>query len=210
LLARWQYGLGKTAIFTSDLKDRWAVEWLKWNGYSKFWSQLVRDTMRRRDDDQFDFRVQRENNEAHITINAVSKDGQFRNKLQTQVRVIGPDQNISDVPVRQVGPGSYAAKAPLAKKGTFTFRAVSDQTSGPSRVLAYSYPDEYHFYPPNTELLRSIANETGGTFQPNASDVFKTRGETTALPTPLWPYLAVVALLLYITDVVLRRIRIFE
>src|SRR6185295_15737361 len=75
LLARWQYGLGKSAVFTSDLKDRWAVEWLKWNGYGKFWSQLVRDTMRRRDNDQFDFRVERVNDEARITINAVEKDG---------------------------------------------------------------------------------------------------------------------------------------
>jgi hypothetical protein len=29
LLARWQYGLGKTAVFASDLKDRWAVDWLR-------------------------------------------------------------------------------------------------------------------------------------------------------------------------------------
>ena len=112
--------------------------------------------------------------------------------------------------MRQIGPGSYAAVASLAQKGTFTFRAIADQASGPSRVLPYSYPDEYHFYPPNTDLLRSIATETSGGFQPNASDIFQTRGETTALPTPLWPYLAVVALLLYISDVVLRRVRIFE
>jgi hypothetical protein len=65
-------------------------------------------------------------------------------------------------------------------------------------------------YPPNTELLRSIAAETSGGFQPNGSEIFQTRGETTALPTPLWPYLAVVALLLYISDVVVLRGRIFE
>ena len=66
---------------------------------------------------------------------------------------IAPDQKVSDVPVRQIGPGSYAAVASLAQKGTFTFRAIADQASGPSRVLPYSYPDEYHFYPPNTDLL---------------------------------------------------------
>jgi Ca-activated chloride channel family protein len=210
LLARWQYGLGKTAAFTSDLKDRWAVDWLKWSGYPKFWSQLVRETMRRRDDDQFDFRVLRENNEAHITINAVEKDGHFRNKLQTQVRVIAPDQKTSDIPVRQIGPGSYETKVPLTQKGTFTFRAIGDETGGPSRVLPYSYPEEYHFYPPNTELLRAIATETGGSFQPNAAEIFNPHGETTALPTPLWPYLALTALLLYVTDVLLRRLRLFE
>jgi Ca-activated chloride channel homolog len=210
LLARWQYGLGKTAAFTSDLKDRWAVEWLKWNGYSKFWSQLVRDTMRRRDNDEFDFRVDRDNDEAKITINAVEKDGQFRNKLQAQVRVIGPDQNVSELPIHQTAPGSYAARVPLKQKGTFTFRAVADQAGGPSRVLPYSYPDEYHFYPPNTELLRAVATETGGSFQPNAAEIFNTRGETTALPTPLWPYLGATALVLFVIDVLLRRLRLFE
>jgi len=210
LLVRWQYGLGKTAAFTSDLKDRWAVEWLKWSGYPKFWSQLVRETMRRRDDDEFDFRVARVNNEAHMTINAVQKDGQFRNKLQTQIRVVAPDQSVSEVAIRQVGPGSYEAKAPLPQKGTFIFRRVGDETGGSSRILPYSYPEEYHFYPPNTDLLRAIATETGGSFQPTAAEIFNPRGETTALPTPLWPYLAVTALLLYIADILLRRVRLFE
>jgi len=210
ILARWQYGLGKTAAFLSDLKDRWAVDWLKWNGYPKFWSQLVRETMRRHDDDEFDFRVTKDGSEAKIAINAIRKDGQFRNKLDTQVRVVGPDQAISDVAVHQVGPGAYEAKYSLAKKGSYLFRAVGADSGGASRVLAYSYPDEYHFYPPNTDLLRSISAETKGRFQPRTEDIFEANGETTALPTPLWPYLTALALLLYLADVLLRRVRLFE
>ena len=166
--------------------------------------------MRRRDDNEFDFRIVKDGDEAKISINAIRKDGQFRNKLQTLVRVLGPDQAISDVAVHQVGPGAYEAKYPLSKKGSYLFRAVGADTGGPSRVLTYSYPDEYHFYPPNTELLRSISNETKGRFQPRAEDIFDPNGETTALPTPLWPYLTALALLLYLTDVLLRRVRLFE
>jgi uncharacterized membrane protein/uncharacterized protein YegL len=210
ILARWQYGLGKSAAFLSDLKDRWAVDWLRWNGYPKFWSQLVRETMRRRDDNEFDFRVVKDGDAAKISINAIRKDGQFRNKLEAQVRVVGPDQNVSEVAVHQVGPGAYEAKYPLGKKGSYLFRAAGADTGGASRVLAYSYPDEYHFYPPNTELLRSISNETKGRFQPRPEDIFDANGESTALPTPLWPYLAALALLLYLADVLLRRVRLFE
>jgi Ca-activated chloride channel family protein len=210
ILARWQYGLGKTAAFLSDLKDRWAADWLRWNGYPKFWSQLVRETMRRRDDNEFDFHVVKDGDEARISINAIQKDGQFRNKLETHVRVIGPDQALSEVSVHQVGPGAYEAKYPLAKKGSYLFRAVGGDGAGASRVLAYSYPDEYHFYPPNTELLRSISNETKGRFQPRPEDIFDPNGETTGLPTPLWPYFTALALVLYLTDVLLRRLRLFE
>lgn len=210
ILARWQYGLGRTAAFTSDLKDRWAVDWLRWNGYPKFWSQLLRETMRRRDDNEFDFRVAKDGDEAKITINAIRKDGQFRNKLDSKVRVVGPDQAVSDVAVRQVGPGSYETTFALPKKGSYLFRAIGEESASSSRVLAYSYPDEYHFYPPNTGLLRAVSTETKGRFQPKAEDIFDPAGETTALPIPLWPYLAAVALLLYLTDVFLRRVRLFE
>ena len=210
ILARWQYGLGRTAAFTSDLKDRWAVDWLKWDGYGKFWSQLVRETMRRNENEEFDFRVANVNSEAKITINAMQKDGQFRNKLKPEVRVVAPDESVTVVNVNQTGPGSYEANFPLKQKGTYVLRASDQEGAGSSRLLTYSYPDEYHFYPPNTDALRLISTETGGKFQPAAEDIFNANGETTALPTPLWPYLTTLALLLYITDVLLRRLRLFE
>ncbi|MEO8372848.1 MAG: VWA domain-containing protein, partial [Candidatus Solibacter sp.] len=30
LLVRWQYGLGRAAVFTSDAKNRWAANWVQW------------------------------------------------------------------------------------------------------------------------------------------------------------------------------------
>jgi Ca-activated chloride channel homolog len=209
VLARWQYGLGKTAAFTSDLKDRWAVDWLRWNGYSKFWSQLVRQTMRAHDDSRLNLRVIRNGGHAQVTIDAIEKDGEFRNKIESQLRVLAPDQSVIEVPVHQVGPGSYEAEVALTQKGSYVFRLIGAE-GGASRTLAYSYPDEYHFYPPNIEPLRAISNETNGKFEPTAADVFATRGETTPSPMQLWPYLVVLALLLYIGDVFLRRVRLFE
>jgi uncharacterized membrane protein/Mg-chelatase subunit ChlD len=210
ILARWQYGLGKTVAFTSDLKDRWAVNWLRWNGYGKFWSQLVRETMRRREDETVDLQVERVDDEANILINAIEKDGRFRNKMQSAIKVIAPDQTALDADIHQAGPGHYEGTVPLTQKGSYLFRAVSEQGAGPSRVLAYSYPEEYHFYPPNTDALRTLSSETGGKFQPSAEDIFNSNGESTAIPTPLWPWLAVIALLMYVADVFLRRVRLFE
>ena len=206
LLARWQYGLGRTAAFTSDLKDRWAVRWLGWAGYPKFVSQLVRETMRKHDNSDLDLRVVRDGDQAKITIDAIQKDGKFRNNLESRLMILRPDQSVSNVSLQQVGPGSYEARFTLTQKGSHAFRVIGE-SGGPSRTLAYSYPDEFHFYPPNTDLLRAISDETKGRFQPTAQDIFETHEETTALPTPLWPYFAVMALLLYIGDVYLRRVR---
>ena len=97
----------------------------------------------------------------------------------------------------------------LTQEGPYVFQMVGEG-EGPSHTLAYSYPDEYHFYPPNTEFLRAISTETGGKFQPTAADIFDPHGESVDVPTPLWPYLATLALLLYVADVFLRRLRLFE
>jgi Ca-activated chloride channel homolog len=210
ILARWQYGLGTSVAFTSDLKDRWAGNWLQWNGYGKFWSQLVRQTARKSGDDRFDLRVERNGNKANITIHSIEDDGRSRNKIQPQIKVIGPDQTASVVDVHQTGPGHYEATVPLTEKGPYLFRTSDEQAGGPSRVLAYSYPDEYHFYPPDTDLLRSMSDETGGKFQPSAQDIFTMNGETTTRPIPLWPWLAGMALALYISDVFLRRVNLFD
>ena len=45
----WPAGASASArrpAFTSDVKNRWAVDWIKWPGYGKFWAHLVRSTMR--------------------------------------------------------------------------------------------------------------------------------------------------------------------
>jgi uncharacterized membrane protein len=210
LLARWQYGLGKAAMFTSDVKTRWAAEWIEWNGYAKFWAQVVRETMRRRNDEQFDFRVVRNGDFVIASINAIEKNGRFRNDLRPQLRVIGPDQKVTAIDVPQVGPGNYETRLALRQNGTYTFRATGSDTAGPLRSLEYSYPAEYHFYPPDTRKLRAISEATGGAFEPGGHEIFDARGESAEYPLSLWPWLCAAALILYLADILLRRVRLFE
>jgi hypothetical protein len=196
--------------FTSDVKDRWAVDWLKWNGYSKFWSQLVRDTMRRQDDADFDMHVERSSGFATVSVEALGKDGRYRDQLHMQVHVVAPDQSSTVIDLPQTGPGAYEARVPLKQQGTYMFRATTNGSDGASRVLAYSYPEEYHFYPPDVAKLRALSLETGGVFQPSGPEIFDARGDRTFIPILLWPWLSTAALILYLLDVLLRRLRLFE
>ena len=48
LLAFWPIGLGRTAVFASDVKDRWAADWVRWRGYGPFFASVVRALERQR------------------------------------------------------------------------------------------------------------------------------------------------------------------
>jgi hypothetical protein len=127
-----------------------------------------------------------------------------------QVHVVAPDQSafVADVP--QIAPGAYETHIPLLQQGTYIFRASSNGSQGSTRTLAYSYPSEYRWSPPDLEKLRTISSETGGTFQPNGPEIFATGGVSSLAPFPLWPWLAATGLFLYLVDVLLRRFRLFE
>src|ERR1700687_3354763 len=45
LLVRWQYGLGRSVVFTSDAKSRWAADWVTWKGFDKLWTNVFRDLL---------------------------------------------------------------------------------------------------------------------------------------------------------------------
>jgi len=48
---------------------------------------------------------------------------------------------------------------------------------------------------------------TGGTFEPDAASVFEAMAsETAATATPLWPRLLIIAMILFVADVALRRL----
>ena len=42
VLARWCNGAGNVATWSLDLDGPWSAEWVRWSGYTKFWTQLVR------------------------------------------------------------------------------------------------------------------------------------------------------------------------
>jgi uncharacterized membrane protein len=207
ILARWHYGLGKTAVFTSDVKNRWAADWLTWDGYGKFWSQLVRETMKRDSDDEVDFTVQRLGDQALITVSAVTEEGLYRTGLEPRLEVVGPDGGVATLPLAQIGPGTYQARHPLATsaEAPYTFRLSGDDLEPQARALFYPYTDEFRLYPPNTELLAAIAEQTGGKLLPQTAEIFQDYGEAASLPTPLWPFLAGLALLGYLLDIAIRR-----
>jgi uncharacterized membrane protein/uncharacterized protein YegL len=214
ILVRWQYGLGRTVLFASDVKNRWAAEWLRWDGYGKFWAQLVRETLRRETAEQVVFRVARDGEEAKISLRLMTQRGAWRNMLSPRVLAIEPDGSTQTVPLRQTGPGYYAASLPVATAGNrpYTFAilraggvsAEAAQRAG-TRQLFYPYPDEYRSFPPDLELIEALAAQTGGKLGASVSEIFAPHSDRGVSRTSLWRWLAAAALLLYLCDIAARR-----
>lgn len=214
LLVRWQYGLGRAMAFTSDVKNRWAVDWLQWDGYTKLWGQLVRDILRRDTGEALRLNVQRDGDDARVTLDAMSEDGAWRNGLSPALRVWQAGGAERTLFLRQTAPGAYAGKVALGAAGTsplvFELRTGGGITREAAqragiRRLHDSYPDEYRSTPPDIALLRALAERTGGKLGASSAEIFDPGSDRGQARRALWPWLAASALLLYLLDIAIRR-----
>jgi hypothetical protein len=224
ILARWRLGLGKVAAFTSGAKNRWAAQWLNWPGYSQFWTQMVRDTMRTDDRTRLPMHVDIQDDTAEIVVDAIGRDDTFINGLDSKVTITPPDGSDSapeTTSLRQVAPGRYRTETALDAYGVYRLEAShvsggaadGDDDGGPSfrgvsfGTISYPYPREHQYFEPNPALLRRATELGGGSMDPAADALFEADGQMIAYRRALWQYLVWLALGLWVVDVILRRTR---
>lgn len=211
LLAWWRYGLGMSVAFTSDAHSRWAGEWLTWPGYNRFWAQVIRHAMRKSESDGFYMDIQTKGAQRRVVIDAALPDGRFLNEAATELTVVQPDLQTQTLPLQQTAPGRYVGSIEADQPGAWHFQ-IQQKLNGETifqqtRGIVVGYPAELRIAQPNRDLLRQLAQTTGGKFDPAPQDVFQPlAGRSAVRVQEIWPWLVSIALALLVVDVFLRRI----
>jgi uncharacterized membrane protein/uncharacterized protein YegL len=213
LLAFWPVGLGRTAVFASDVKDRWAASWIKWRGYAPFFASVVRSVQRQRtlpiDLSVVPGPIHAGTRGIGIAIEARDDDGGYRNLLRPTVTV-KTDARSATVPLRQVAPGRYEASVTADAAQVVTVSAADGAGTLVERMIVPDPAAEYRFRAVDEAALASIAASTGGVLRPPSSVLAAAPGDRHSKRRALWPALTVLALILWFVDILLRRVRIFE
>ena len=227
ILARWHVGLGWSLAWTSDVKNLWAVEWLRWPGYGQFWGQLVREHMRQKKRQQYDMVASIDPATGHVkaSIDAIGGDDRFQNGLDAKLTVTGPQPNgeTRKIPMKQTAPGRYESDFPLERFGSFLLHAslekgIDDGKGGQRSVqvaesfghVTNPYPREYLALAPDLVTLSRTALVTGGRMDPTPKAVFDPAGESIRYHEDLWSRFIGAALAVYLIDLLVRRVRIFD
>ena len=210
LLVWWRYGLGMTVAFTSDAKSQWATEWLAWPHFGPFWAQVTRHAMRKSDAKGVFVQIERHDDRARLIVDSVGESGQFINAADTKLTVIDPGLGHEQLVMQQTAPGRYEADFEISKPGPYNLELNQNQhgvtTFRQTRGLVVGYPDELRLGPTNLSLLKQISLVSGGRFDIPAAEVFEAGQGSARLALPLWPYLLMSALSLFVADVAVRRI----
>lgn len=214
LLAFWPVGLGRSAVFASDVKDRWASSWVGWPGYGPFFSSVIRALQRQRPAGMaLDVTSGPSHGNARtigVSVEARDPNGLYRNMLRPIAQVRMGDGPPTPLVLRQVSPGRYESSAIVDANQTITVSTVDAIYGGASRVIVPDLAAEYRFHPIDEVLLKSMAAATGGAWRPTPQTLASHDGDRRTERRPLWPMLFAIALGLWFADLLLRRVRILE
>jgi len=222
LLIWWRCGRGLSAAFTSSVQSSWAPLWLKWPRLGPFWAQLVRHTMRPDDSPGIVLLLERKHDQVQLILDAVDTDGQYVNGAEARLEIVDPHKTTHEVPLAQVAPGRYAANFQLPILNSqfsisgpaAAYRLEVTLTRGGRTIyagrrgLVVGYADELRLKPTDQDLLRSIAEITGGRYNPRPDEVFTPPEDEAAVRRTMscLPYLLMAATLIFLADVTLKRI----
>jgi len=205
LFVRWQYGLGRAAVFTSDAKSRWAAAWVVWSGFDKFWANVFRDLL-----------PHAQAGEATMEYNSANDELIVDYRLGRQVEepatipdifVFGPQGFQRPLRVDKVAQGAFRGRVHIDHgQGLFRVRPLADSRAFPELGL-YLQEEELSEYGANEPLLRQISEFTGGRFNPSPRQIFDPGGRAVTSTLQLWPGLLILAVALNLIELILRKWR---
>ena len=205
VLASWHYGLGKSVAWTSDVKPAWSRDWISWSDFGKFWGQVINWTLPTEGTNaNFDLIVSPRNGKAEVII-----DTRHASPTSYAVQVAGPNGTSESVEMQQISSMRYVGTFQMDDSGSYIVNAKREtDDSKLTETVTLSYPAEYATFDVNTNLLKKLANDTAGIYEPTATQIAASAGVPIEKQVSLSQTLLVVAVALFVLEMILRRFSI--
>ncbi len=211
ILSVWQYGLGRTAAFTSDLSANWGRDWIGWEKFEPFLKQLIQHVSRVEKQSHLRASTETEGNTGVIIAEDFHPDEMF---LDVTATVIGPRDRTESVTLRQVGPRRYQARLPLWGEGRYQVLIKGQAGDRIEQVPAgfiVPYSPEYLRFRSSRLVLDEIARKTGGTVldgNATAEEIFPQDRQPKQSSNPVFDWFLVALACLLPLDIAVRRVQI--
>jgi len=204
ILSTWRYGLGQVVAWASDAGPRWSEEWLTWDGFGTQWTQIARWALRSRAGDETALEVEFQGGRAKLNVARRGENGLTLDEGGLRARVTA-DEEATELPLSSDDPGLWQGEFRTRSDTSYQIEILNDA----GVILA----EQTVAPPPSAELRHRTADEawvsavsaqTGGERDPKTVTPELAASVTTEIQR-LWGWFALLALLLFPLDAMLRR-----
>jgi len=209
IISYWQYGLGKTAVFTTDSSD-WLSAWQRWDSLPNLWTSLVKIVQKTSTDTNTLHLFVKKGNarQRYLVVDAISPNGDFLNDLPLKVLLFSPDGIKKKLSFSQSEPGRYLAAFSVSKRGVYSTLAQYKDSSGKNHSKTFNFPvvalPEYSQEGGNENLLKRVVNITGGELI-KKSDWERNYAYKNYKAIMLWKYFLLFSIISFLVGLTIER-----
>lgn len=204
ILCHWQYGLGKTVVWTSDVTGEWSGNYSGWENTQLLWHNIIQYVTQ--DMGMDGAYVEVKQNGSRSEIHYTTED--YSANTSVTALVFDDEGNAVDVELDPVKPGEYIATIDTAGTGVYTINVQQKEgdevVSSMNTAAINQYSLEYRFYPNNT-LMEEYVASVGGRIIQGPEEVFANQPEHVKSRWNLSTGLLVMAALWFLWDIAVRR-----
>lgn len=203
ILARWQYGIGRTAAWTSDIPGAWAGDWPSWEGWPDMWNRLITWSFPNYQNTAFEVKQAREGNDMKVMITQPD----FQAVPMDAVLVNNNGEHISSS-FKTTGPGQYEMTF-AAEPGNYFLQlneGSGEEGSGLFKTgISVPYSSEYRLLTANRSNLEKIAAAGGGEVLESSENLYKDDLPKSFTKSSISQWLLLAAFILLFLEIALRR-----
>ncbi len=203
ILTLWQYGLGRTVAWNSDVTGEWTGSFAGQNDYVGLWKRIVDYSAGNADmgQDRVDVVTAGETTRAYYEALDYSAD------TEIWATVISPEEESAEVKFRAVAPGKYEAEIGTPLTGMYYFnirRTEEGEITGYMNTAAsVQFSDEYK-YDVSRDSYVSFAEKYGKIIGPE-DNIWNRINASAKKKKSLTNLLLGLAVFLFLADVAMRR-----
>jgi len=207
VLACWQYGLGRTAAFTSDVTNQWTGNYASWSGYPAFWKGIINWVTDIAEDGGSKVEVAQEGSKGKI----VYTTPEYSAETKVIATITDEEGKKTETELKAISPGIYEGETELEDTGVYSVNIQNTQNGtvkdARNTKLAMQYSQEYRFEK-ETGNLDTFVNQSGGRYIKDLDGIFDTKLEKVYANKNITLHLLITCVVLLLADITYRRLDI--
>lgn len=207
ILSIWQYGLGKTIAWNSDISGKWSANYTGWGGNLALWQNMINWTIEKYESENLTAEVVQQGGKGVISVKAEQEGEQ----LETTAIVVSPDMANLEVPLYPTAPGQYSGDFDIKSQGAYLIKVLQkkngETVGAASTGVSIQYSPEYRLDQKSDNVQR-LAKETGAIYIEKPEEVYKGKLENIMGVVDITPFLLIMAILIFLIDIALRRLNL--
>jgi uncharacterized membrane protein len=207
ILTVWQYGLGKTIAWNSDISGKWSANYVGWSDNIKLWQNMINWTIEKYESDNITAEVVQQGGKGVISVSGETSGEQ----LETTAIVVSPDMTSNEIALYPTVPGQYTGDFDIKSQGAYLVKVLqkkNGETIGATSTgVSIQYSPEYRLDQKSDNVER-LAKETGAIYIEKPEDVYKGKMADIFGVVDITPFLLIMAIILFLIDIALRRLNL--